>query len=244
MLNAVIVEDELNIRDCLEHLFPWDSLNVKITASFSNGQDAFRYVTTHSTDFMLIDIQMPEMSGLELVKLLRDSDIMIPVIILTGYKHIPYMQQAIRYHVNDFLFKPIKFEELSASILRIKDEIEDQHPDMDPEQSATYYSQIVQGAINYIKQNLSTATLESTAVAMNLSAGYFSKIFHKEYGKTFSAYLIEQKMNKARELLNDSSYKMYEIALLLGYDNPKNFTRTFKSFYGISPMEYRKTKSV
>ena len=43
MLDLVIVEDESNIRDCLTHLFPWNSLGINVVANFSNGQDAFHY---------------------------------------------------------------------------------------------------------------------------------------------------------------------------------------------------------
>ena len=47
-------------------------------------------------------------------------------------------------------------------------------------------------------------------------------------------------MEKACELLMDPSYKSYEIAFYVGYDNPKNFSRAFKTFFNVTPMEYRK----
>ena len=46
-------------------------------------------------------------------------------------------------------------------------------------------------------------------------------------------------MKKAAELLCDISYKTYEIAYQVGYDNPKNFSRAFKQFYSVSPKEFR-----
>jgi AraC-like DNA-binding protein len=46
-------------------------------------------------------------------------------------------------------------------------------------------------------------------------------------------------MEKASELLLDPSYKHYEIAFYVGYDNPKNFSRAFKAYFNVSPMEYR-----
>ncbi|MFG6366172.1 response regulator [Schaedlerella sp.] len=119
MLSLVIVEDESNIRDCLIHLFPWDSLGIHVAASFSNGQDAFRYLSAEHADILLTDIRLPNISGLDLVRMLRENKNPIEVVILTGYKHFDYAQQAIRYKVHDFLLKPIKYEELTAARVRV-----------------------------------------------------------------------------------------------------------------------------
>ena len=48
------------------------------------------------------------------------------------------------------------------------------------------------------------------------------------------------KMQMARQLLNNSDLKTYEIAEKLGYDNPKNFTRAFRNYYGFSPRDFKK----
>ena len=49
-------------------------------------------------------------------------------------------------------------------------------------------------------------------------------------------------MEKACEMLVDIHYKSYDIAYYVGYDNPKNFSRAFKAYYGQSPSEYRKSR--
>ena len=46
-------------------------------------------------------------------------------------------------------------------------------------------------------------------------------------------------MEKAAEILKDIHYKTYEVSLMVGYDNPKNFTRAFKQYYHITPREFR-----
>ena len=46
-------------------------------------------------------------------------------------------------------------------------------------------------------------------------------------------------MKKAIKFLKDYKYKTYEVSQMVGYTNPKNFTRTFKSYYGMGPREYR-----
>ena len=241
MLDLVIVEDESNIRDCLTHLFPWNSLGINVAASFSNGQDAFRYLSCAHADILLTDIRLPNISGLDLVRMLRENKNPIEVVILTGYKHFDYAQQAIRYKVHDFLLKPIKYEELTAAMLKIKDLLEKETDSIDSidESDSTYHQKLITMAKEYVKSNLADASLENTAVQVHLSPGYFSKLFHKITQSTFSDYLIQCRMERAGELLNDVTYKTYEISLMVGYDNPKNFSRAFKQYYKVTPREYR-----
>lgn len=66
-----------------------------------------------------------------------------------------------------------------------------------------------------------------------------SRLFRQATGSTFSAHLLKVKMEKTAAFLRGGKQKTYEISSLVGYTNPKNFTRAFKAFYGITPNEYR-----
>lgn len=248
MLKLVIVEDEANIRECLEGLFPWNLLEVTVAASFSNGQEAYKYLASRHADILLTDIRLPGMTGLDLVQMLRESGNQIPVIVLTGYRQFTYAQQAIRYQVNDFLLKPIKYEELASAVLRIKEQhlgTRSSAPDADSSASetagmdSTYHEKIISLAKQYVNAHLADASLEGAALSVNLSTGYFSRLFHKITGITFQEWLTECRMVRAAELLREVHYKTYEVSLMVGYDNPKNFTRAFKQYYRITPREFR-----
>lgn len=67
-----------------------------------------------------------------------------------------------------------------------------------------------------------------------------SKMFKEDVGKLFSKYLIETRINKSKELLKASGMKIYEISEAVGYSDVRYFTKLFKEFEGITPMEYRK----
>ena len=64
-------------------------------------------------------------------------------------------------------------------------------------------------------------------------------LFRSVTGETFSDYLTGCRMKKAAEYLHGTNYKTYEISLMVGYDNPKNFTRAFKQYYHVTPREFR-----
>ncbi len=243
MLRLVIVEDETNLRDCLKSLFPWSSLNVSVVADFANGQDAYRYLMQNPADILLTDIRLPGITGLELVQMLRESQNFIHVIVLTGYRQFNYAQQAIRYQVHDFLLKPIKYEELSAAVLRISEQM--QPPEREEKENFraaddfSYHERIATEVKQYVSSHLTDASLESAAVSVSLSPGYLSRLFSRITGETFSDYLARCRMEKAAEILKDIHYKTYEVSLMVGYDNPKNFTRAFKQYYHITPREFR-----
>jgi len=68
---------------------------------------------------------------------------------------------------------------------------------------------------------------------------YISKYFKKQTGQNFSDYVISVKMKIAAELLKDIRYRIVDVSIMVGYENAKNFTTSFKKYYGKSPKEFR-----
>lgn len=84
-------------------------------------------------------------------------------------------------------------------------------------------------------------TLEEIAARLNITPEYLGTRFHQEMGMTFSSYMKNFRMTKAKELLIGTNLKLYEIAEKTGYSDPKYFSRVFKETTGQLPAEYRKT---
>ena len=102
-------------------------------------------------------------------------------------------------------------------------------------------SLIVRKTINYIKEYYSDkVSLEEIANGMNITPEYLSRLFTKELGKSFSDYLKEFRIEKAKELLANKKMKIYEIAEKVGYSDSKYFCKVFKEYTGMSPKEYMK----
>lgn len=83
-------------------------------------------------------------------------------------------------------------------------------------------------------------TLDEIAMKLNVTPEYLSMQFHKEVGETYSSYLKNYRINKAKELLIGTQKKQYEIAGEVGYTDSKYFSRIFRECTGYSPAEYRK----
>ncbi len=82
-------------------------------------------------------------------------------------------------------------------------------------------------------------SLNDIADYVELNPSYFSNLFKTETGINFSEYLLNIRMDKAKELLRDPKIRIYEIGNLVGYDDAVSFGRAFKKKWGISPKEYR-----
>ncbi|MCS7461954.1 AraC family transcriptional regulator [Paenibacillus doosanensis] len=104
-------------------------------------------------------------------------------------------------------------------------------------------SEVVQ-AIHYVSLHLDKRiSLEEVADHLFLNSSYFSRLFKKETGETFIEYVTRMKMNRAKELLDQTSHPVGKICEMLGYDNQSYFIKIFKSSVGVTPMEYRGQKS-
>ncbi|HEY8530569.1 MAG TPA: helix-turn-helix domain-containing protein [Paenibacillaceae bacterium] len=96
-------------------------------------------------------------------------------------------------------------------------------------------------AYQYVAANLDKKIgLEEMAAHLHLNPSYFSRMFKKETGETFTDFVIRMKMERARELLDTTEYPVGRICDMLGYDNQSYFIKTFKSVVGVTPMEYRR----
>ena len=103
------------------------------------------------------------------------------------------------------------------------------------------YGNIIMRAKKYIDANFAQPgiCLHSVASEVNISPNHFSTIFSQETGITFIEYLTSVRINKAKELLIQTSMRASEISFAVGYNDPHYFSYFFKKHVGISPREFR-----
>lgn len=88
------------------------------------------------------------------------------------------------------------------------------------------------------------ASLETVASQVYISPCYLSVIFKKETNITFKNYLIQTRINKAKELLETTDMKIYEIAEKVGYTDTRYFSELFQRICGKTPSQYRTRKTI
>ncbi len=121
MIKVVIADDEEKVCQLIYHLVDWKSLDMEVVSIAHNGIEALEQVVVYKPDLIITDIRMPGYDGLEVIKRAKSAKSDIEIIIISGYRHFEYAQNAIKYGVGDYLLKPIKKTELLDTLNHVKE---------------------------------------------------------------------------------------------------------------------------
>lgn len=116
--HILIVDDDLSIRDAMHEFIEMSGF---VSSVASSAEEALDVLTTNSVEVVITDIMLPGMDGLALtdrIKRTADSD----VIVMTGYSTEYSYEEAISKGASDFVFKPVRFEELLLRLKRVLNE--------------------------------------------------------------------------------------------------------------------------
>ncbi len=120
MLKVMLVDDEPFIMQGLSVLIDWEGLGYEIVKCAQDGGEAYEYLKKEKVDLIIADISMPVMTGLELLKRIREENLSDAYfVILSGYNDFNYAQQAIRYSCMEYILKPVNKEELTEILKRV-----------------------------------------------------------------------------------------------------------------------------
>jgi len=107
MINILIAEDEHLERKAIKFFIQkLYSQEIEIKAEVSNGEEAVFQALENDVDLVLMDIQMPKMSGLKAAEILKEKSSKVEVIILTAHSEFDYARKSIQIGVSDYLVKP------------------------------------------------------------------------------------------------------------------------------------------
>mgnify|MGYP002691093790 CR=1 FL=1 len=138
---VLIVDDEKMIRMGMKNAIDWKKLEVDDVFTAASGNEALKILKEEGPEIMVTDIQMTEMTGLELIEKAKEKVPDLRVIVLTGYDNFEYARQSIRLEVQDFFLKPIDEEDLAEAVKKQVDYLDEQKQaeKTQPEQVRTVY---------------------------------------------------------------------------------------------------------
>ncbi|MDA7026460.1 response regulator [Bacillus sp. CLL-7-23] len=116
---VVIADDEPWIREGIRDAVLWKTFHMEVSGEAENGEEAFELAIKHSIHLMVVDLNMPIINGLELMKKVRKKLPKCRFIVVTGYDWFSYAQEAIRLHVDDYLLKPVEPHQLKGVLEKV-----------------------------------------------------------------------------------------------------------------------------
>ncbi|MGG3470250.1 response regulator [Neobacillus pocheonensis] len=123
MLKLLIADDEVIIRRGLKAAVDWEKFSIQVVGEAEDGELALEMAKELRPDILFLDICMPFLNGLDLIRQLENILPDSLFILITGHDEFSYAQQAVRLGVFDYLLKPVNVKELENVIERAAEEL-------------------------------------------------------------------------------------------------------------------------
>lgn len=239
-LKVVLVDDEIVIREGFKKLFDWEAHDCEVVGEAADGMEALAKIDNLQPDIVIMDINIPIMNGLKVIKTSRARYPDMAFIIVSGYDDFSYCREALRLQITDYILKPVNYDEFGSCIDRLKIalfENENKKKKSKKEQEERPIQEITRYMQEHLGEEISLNILSDQ---FHLSAQYISQLFKNEIGVNFLAYLTNIRMEEAKKLLIATSYSIGEISQRCGYGDYRVFTKAFKKAEGCTPSQYRR----
>lgn len=119
-IKVMLADDHALIREGIRQLLESDE-NIKVIAEAGDGDECLKKLIVYKPHILLLDINMPKKSGIEVLEIIRNSNIDVRVLILTVHDEIEYLIKVIDIGVDGYILKNSEFSELKKAILSIVD---------------------------------------------------------------------------------------------------------------------------
>ena len=247
MYRLLISDDKFHIRKGLTLSVDWKALGFSLDASFEDGSEVITYLQDHEADVVFTDIEMADVSGIDLATWIATNRPDIVVVFISGRQEFEYARKAISTGVFDYILKPINPEEIERVFGKVKElldgrtgrtrNVENISKEKAEEMLAPEY--LVGKTKEYIRKNVGKDLgLDEIADAVFVSKSYLVKQFKKHSGETVMECVLRMKMEKAIQILKAGERRPEVLASEVGYSDVRYFQRVFKNYTSYSVKEY------
>lgn len=244
---VLIVEDELLEQEFLKSVVLDELLPTDLLLTCESGLEAVELAKRHRPDIIIMDVRIPELDGINAIEEIRKFLPDACISVLSAYSDFTYAQKAVSYRVFEYLLKPIKPTDFKQVFCRMLDTVKkapavvQENPEEKSQEPKIERQYFIEESLKYIKDHFrERLTLESVASKVFVNPKYFSHVFKREMGISFTEYVIGLKIEHACKLLETTNYHAYRISIECGFSDPSYFNRVFCAQMNMTPQTYRK----
>lgn len=244
----LLVEDNPDIRFYLK-----DNLKTEYRIyEAQNGEKAWELIPDLLPDLIVSDIMMPQMDGIELCKLIKSDKRTshIPVILLTARTSDQHKYEGLETGADDYITKPFNFEILKLRIAKLieqrinaRKQFQKNFELVPSEIQITSLDEKFLGKVKELtEQNMHEPdfSVEKLSREIGISRAHLYNKLSSLTGKTPIEYIRIMRIRRAAQLLEKSQLTVMEVAYKIGFNDPRYFTKHFKSEYKMTPTQYIK----
>ena len=246
METILVVEDNEDLRLVLQTELE-DDYEVLLA---KDGREGLELAVLHVPDLVITDIMMPVMFGLELCKELKTNEVTnhIPVVMLTARSKEDEQIEGLEHGANDYISKPfsvpilkMRVRNLLESRRNYRNRILQQVDDTGGIEAVPFEDRFMERIVKQVGEHMSDPDfkVESLSTAMNMAERTLQRKLKAMTNQTPQELIRSMRLNRARDLLENSNLSVSEVAFQVGYLEPTNFSRSFKKQFGFSPSQLR-----
>ncbi|WP_086347651.1 response regulator transcription factor [Candidatus Enterococcus clewellii] len=246
----LIVEDEMLERDFLKAIVMEEVNANYVVLSCSTGGEAIALARQHCPEILFLDILIPEKDGLSVLEEIRTFLPDAKAVILSAFSDFSYAQKAIDLNVSKYMLKPVKPREITAILHQLMEEASDSKKSTatDCEREVVALTEIqgfIKEALHFIQENYKEKiTLQKVSAHVYMNPQYFSRVFKREVGLSYTDYVNNLRIDYACKMLETSDYPSYRISSECGFNDPSYFNRVFYRQMSTTPNKYRKNAHI
>lgn len=238
--SILIIDDNPKIHESLSLIFE----NEYQVFTSPNGRDGLGIIERNNISLIILDLQMPEMNGLEFLRCIRQINDDVSVLIMTGHSSHDWAKKCADLNVQGYLEKPYDIEALTSRVRKLlggadfkvlRTLWEDSY-----ETKIAAVSHTLTKALNCLHKNFQKEfNRDELADQLRICPDHLSRQFHKECRIRMIDYVNMLRIDKSKEYLIKTDDKINDIASSLGYPNTNYFCKLFKKHVGVTPQEFR-----
>lgn len=248
---VLFVDLDHHSEDKTRYMLDWKSIGFSLEGYADASATAMTLFAKHRFSLIAINMNGAHEGGMELCGQIRNKS-RIPIILIGGGNDFQLARKAMYYQVSDYLPDPLSADELTASLQNVKRKLDSNleadhnaHSLSISENDFSPQANVIDKVKEYVEEALNqNITLKEISNILHFNCSYLGQKFKYHVNMTFNEYLLQQRMEKAKSLLEHTDMKVYEIANKVGYTEMDWFYKKFKSYTGVSANEYRKMISI
>lgn len=243
MRTLLVVDDEMLIADGLHDILQRALEGRMNVICRYSAKAALEAAAEQPVDLLLTDINMPNMTGLELHRAIQERYPECQVIYLTGYSDFGYARTALDQRAFAYLLKGEGDDVVISTVERALETIKERETaEQAPE--AGEGQDWMRGLQEYIRDHLNEdLSLNRLAEVCHFHPAYLSRVYKELTGTTVGDYINKAREEKAGELLRKTRMTVLEISREMGFATDNYFCRWFRKRTGMSPQHYREGKT-
>lgn len=258
-ISVLIVEDNAELRSFLNDILSGTYKVIEAT----NGQEGLKQALQYIPDFIISDVMMPVMDGLDMVKTIKEQrDIChIPIILLSAKSSLDDRISGLEHGIDDYITKPFSSTYLKIRIKYLLQQrkqlqelylkqwskalknppvhIDDIEPA--PPQITSFDEEFMKRVMEIMNNQMDNSDFMIDEFAKKLGMG--RTVFYQKLksltGLSPIDFVREMRIKRAKQLAESGEYNVSTIAYMTGFNDPKYFSKCFKKKYGVNPSEFQ-----